>query len=720
MGTTDMTDMDKEILAGFLEESLEGLGMAENLMIRLEKEPDDLETVDGVFRPVHSLKGSAAFFGLMQVKTLAHKLEDLLDAVRRKQMPVTTMVIDVLLPGVDLLRRMLTSVREGGPECDDPAEVNRVCEAVVRLLDTGRDPLEHMRGMLQTIAGRLSELRHQLPEDSRALFDEPLELLRSILPGKSEQPVTSIASKEAATPLQSLIRLLEQPFDGEASTETIETIGGLLSAIDSGSQPDQRKIREEMLDIFETFAHSPVGLDNLARESLLEMARTLKDQPVAAEAGTVPGAGGAQTAAKQQSTGIAAAAGPKKPTAGVAKSMRIPEDSLDAFLENVGELMGVEEMFRHLYQQLARNGYTNRFSSDLKQVIDQFGQFSTKLRSGIMDVRKVEAQALLGKAPRIVRDIATAVGKRIAVRCTGEKLRIDKSYIELLDAPLVHMVRNAADHGIEPPAERLRQGKPADGTIHIELREEGSHIVFSVADDGRGLDMEALSRKAAAIGFGGDSLSTDDIISLIFKSGVSTAAAVTDVSGRGVGLDVVKQAIEQAGGRIDVHNSSASGCEFIITLPKSVSTKIMDGYLVRTTSGDIFVLPLRLVVEVFAAKPSDLTTLAGKRRVVNRRGMLFPVIDLGRTLSPGACHEPDRTPSESEPLLVLLSIMKKKYAFAVTEVIGVQKIVVKPIEGLRVQQIFEGAAMMGDGRTALIVGEEGLTRIARDEGGEES
>jgi len=573
--STSASDMDREVFLGFIDESMESLAEAESAMIALESDPRGMDLIPGIFRAVHSLKGNSAFFGLMHVKTLAHRIEDLLDAVRQKRMQCSRQLIDALLPGLDLLRRMLENVRDGGPELTDPD-----------------------------------------------VLDGTLERLDQALQGKGD----------AAPPAKPL----EQPFD-----------------------------------------HVDAEKKTAARPA----------------------------AEKAQDSSV--------------RTLRIAESSLDAFLEHVGELIGIEEMLRYCLRQAGKTDGMGTYR-ELKQVVEQFCKVSAALRSGIMETRKVQAKALLEKAPRLVRDVAANKGKQIRVEIKGTDIRIDKNYSDLLDAPLVHMVRNAADHGIETPEERRQAGKSVEGMIHIELTEQENHIRLTISDDGRGLNRTALTAKAMDMGLvePGRPLSEDDIIRLLFTSGVSTAAEITDISGRGVGMDVVKQAIESAGGQIQVDSSIGRGSVFTILLPKNVSTKIIDGYLVRGRDNITYVLPLKSVLEAFVTGWNGISTVMGQGRMVSRRDALHPVLDLDTAVREG--NENAGTsygPSAGDVTLVLLDIGGKTVALAVADIVGVQKIVVKPIDGLESKNnMIEGAAVMGDGAVALILGVKGLAGLLANTG----
>lgn len=604
-----LTDIDQDILFGFLEESLEALALAEQGLIRLETDPANMDHVSAVFRAVHSLKGNAAFFNLMRVKRLAHRMEDVLDDIRQGKVTIGKALIDLLLPGTDMLKRMLLSVQSGGPECDD------------------------------------------VP-----VFDRILTSIREYTPELDEQ--------------QALVR-----------------IGSLLSELRKTLSGRDRAVVDEILDMGLFKASAPLAGKAEEKET--------PPDPVPQET-----KGGEQ----------------KAPAAKAEKTMRISEKSLDEFLTHVGELLGVEEMLAHVIRGMGNSGRSREVLDELKQAAQQFGKLSASLRTGIMDIRKVSPASLFGKVPRTVREIAGSTGKEVAVTCLGEEIRIDKRYADLLDAPLMHMVRNAVDHGIETPEERHKKGKDPKGRIRVELVEKDQEMVLTVSDDGKGLDREALGKKAREMGMiAGDAIpSEDEIIQLLFQSGVSTAREVTDISGRGVGMDVVKQSIEEAGGRISVDSRPDQGCEFSIRLPRNVSTRIMDGYLVQGQSGTVYVLPLKLVIEAFAPDPSHLGTVQDKGRIVRRRGMVYPLVDLEALICREGTEASGGMDSWKEEIstLVLIRFSGQTAALAISRVVGVQKIVVKPIEGLSLNSdLFEGAALMGDGHVALVVGGKGIRNL---------
>lgn len=605
-------DMDRDILLGFIEESLDALALAEESLVRLESDPGRMEHVNAVFRAVHSLKGNAAFFDLMKVKRLAHKMEDVLDDIRNRTVLISKPLIDILLPGIDLLRRMLESAKEGKAECENEDRFNRILSDV-----EGYSPEEDAASLLKQIKYRLSQIRENISPGERHLIDG---ILNSGLFQSGEKTAGAPADRETR------------------------------------SEADKAKPHED-------------------------------DVPA-----------------------------DKSHGAKADKTMRISEASLDDFLAHVGELLGIEEMLSHVMRRLGSGSQAHSFMDELKQTIQQFSKLSASLRNGIMEIRKISPKSLFGKIPRTVREIAATTGKKVSVSFTGEEIHIDKSYADLLDAPLMHMVRNAVDHGIEMPGEREMKGKTPEGSIRVDLMELENDIVLKITDDGKGLDLQSLTSKARDMGLiQGDAMPTEeDIIRILFVSGVSTAKEVTEISGRGVGMDVVKQSIDEAGGQIRVTNRPGLGCEFRILLPRNVSTRIVDGYLVRGRSGTVYVLPMKSVIEAFAPEMSQLGTVQNKGRIVRRRGMVYPLVDLESLIDPMARlgHAKSGGLLDGLSTLVLIRLSEQTAALAVSEVVGVQKIVVKPMEGLQLNtNLFEGAALMGDGRVALVVGNKGLQNL---------
>ncbi len=549
MSTDTTIEMDQSILAGFLEESKEALGGLDSLFVALEKTPDDLEVVNSIFRPVHSIKGNAPFFGLLRLKTLAHEFESLLAALRAKKILPSPALFDLLLAGIDEIKAVLERVGNGQPEVGDQRQFEGLIE----------------RAKAAT-AGAL---------DSSASVPSAAEV------APAEQEAKSVSAK----------------------TETV-------------------------------------------------------------------------------------------------KSMRVPEERIDTFLSFVGELIVAQDMLRHFTTKIEASQVDLTLIRDLGTINSVISTLGAGLERAIMSIRKVPVRALLQKAPRLVRDIAASKGKQIEVEIKGDEIEIDKSLVELLDAPITHMVRNAADHGIEAPEKRNLSGKQSKGTVSITCEELANDIVITIADDGAGLNYEGLTKKALALKMisAGEKLSETQVINLIFMAGVSTAQEVSEISGRGVGMDVVKRNIESAGGSIAVTSTPGKGCKFALKLPKSVTTQIMQGFVVES-AGINFVLPLEKVHESWCLKKVDITNVVKGGPCVRRHDRMLPVVDLAKLLGEVSTHAGDES-----HLVVTIDVDQKKLALFVDNVIGPRQLVLKPLEEISNQsKYFLGGALLGNGDLALVL-----------------
>ncbi|MEK7392487.1 MAG: chemotaxis protein CheA [Fibrobacterota bacterium] len=694
-----LPEVNKELLLDFIDESLESLSVVEGLFVKLESAPDDLKIIDSIFRPVHSVKGNAAYFGLMRIKELSHRMESILDLVRTGRRRIDRPLCDLLLKGLDALRTILSKVRDEQKEYDDEdeyvlllvdieAEAERSSQAPANF-EVSREMFEQTRTFLASLP---AEFQHQAQA-----------LLARLSP--QGRPAAVIATKIDTEKLSALKALLSDPstkrLDPRKESAVLATLDGLSkSATDSAS----KSVIKDMLDIARTFVGSPVGLDPLAREMLSEKAAQLLAPTTSSVAIAVP-AGDPDPipapAAPPPPESRQESSSPRKDSGN--RTMRITEESMDSFLEQVGELMGLEEQFRYLGKRLVESGPTDEFATDLRQATEQFGHLSSYLSKGVMELRRTEARPLLQKVPRLARDVADRTGKKIEIRTHGEDVRIDKSYLELLDAPLMHMVRNACDHGVDSVQERKAAGKPENGLVEVAIIELEESLVMRVTDDGRGLNMEGLRKKAVELGivrpeapFG-----EAEAVSMLFRSGVSTASEVTEISGRGVGMDVVKREIEGAGGRIEVKTTPGKGSVFLVTLPRSITTRISDGFLFRCGE-ERFVLPMRTVVETFPVNAAKVSHVAGLGSTIFFRNEILRMVQTSDLLG-----TPNLAPDEG--VYVRVKVKDQSCVIQVSEAMGVQRTVIKPVEEFcRGGGIFSGAAMLGDGRLAMVLGEDGM------------
>ncbi len=693
-------EQDPELLAGFLDEAEEALATVGRLFIDLEHAPTDHNTIEAIFRPVHSLKGNAAFFGLLSIKRLAHEMETVLDQVRKGRLPGDRPVIDTLLAGLDLLGAMVARVREGGVD-DDPAALEPLSQRLgeqagrAAVLLEGGSPLSDILAVQQA-----------LPPGDHPAREALARIRHRLMPG---QPVP--AAPAASGDLQALVRKARTVTlsDDEAKVVLAELAGLRDRAPDDAA----RNLVQEAIDGAQVFI-SAMGFEaagsEYVEERLQRMPWVAPGQPVAAPA-SAPG--------ERPSAALEPHPAPPAPDAGEAhhpgsrahqsdvfrkdaggKSMRVAEAAIDTFLHYVGELVVVGDMFRHLQTRVVATPGMQTLAREFRRANETFAGLSNQLQTSIMGIRKVPVKPLSQKVPRLVRDVAQAIGKEIEVVLDGESVQVDKSLLDLLDAPLTHMVRNAVDHGIEAPEAREAAGKPRRGTVTVSFAETTSHIVLTVSDDGKGLDLGAIRRKGESLGLivPGSPLGEQDIINLIFASGLSTAQQVTDISGRGVGMDVVKRALEEAGGSINVSTEAGKGSVFRIRLPRGVTTQIVGGYLVRAGGSD-FVLPLERVRETFRCRPEERQSLAGRGSCILRRDQVLPLGELSAML----CGRPTAWPSRGLPV-VIVEARRRHLALAVEAVLGVQKVVIRRLSGLPPgAPMLSGAALLGDGHLALVL-----------------
>jgi two-component system chemotaxis sensor kinase CheA len=672
-------DQDPELLAGFLDEAEESLATVGRLFVDLERDPAAQQVVEAIFRPVHSLKGNAAFFGLLTIKRVAHEMETVLDHVRKGRLTADRAVVDVLLAGLDLLVSLVGRIRSGGTDEDpaavEPLSVRLTAQAARAGAPAAADPSADLLVVEQALPpgslaahaalGRLRKALGVTPSKESAPTPIPMGL--TILVQRAR--TATLPEDEAKAMLLGLERLRDSAPDVAGKALAQETIDGARVFIDAmGFEAAGAEFVAERL------ARMTWGVAQAPAPSALEPQR--------------PGSERIEKSGSEQFRKDGE------------KSMRVGEGAIDTFLHYVGELVVVGDMFRHLQTRVVATPGMQTLAREFRRANETFAGLSNQLQRSIMGIRKVPVKPLAHKVPRLVRDVSQAIGKEIDVVIEGEGAQVDKSLLELLDSPLTHMVRNAVDHGIESPERREAAGKPRRGTITVAFAEQGRSMTMSVSDDGAGLNLEAIRRKGESIGLiaPGAPLQEQDIVNLIFASGLSTAAQVTEISGRGVGMDVVKRAIEAAGGTISITTAAGKGSRFAIKLPIGVTTQIVGGYLVK--AGDAtFVLPLERVRETFRAKPEDRQGVSGHGYCVVRRDQVLPLHDLGGLLS----DRPQEWPKRGLPVVVV-EANRRPLALVVGSVIGVQKVVIRRLAGLPPgAPMLSGAALLGDGHLALVL-----------------
>ena len=640
--------------ATFFEESREGLDAMEAGLLAMEGGRRDPDLINSVFRAAHSIKGGAGTFGFDAMAALTHVLETLLDGIRAGKRALQADAIEAMLGSVDALRALLAEAEHGRPA--DPAAVLAVRQRLDAVLASDAAPA---------------------PQDAHAAGDAPDGWRIGFAPAPSmfmsgNDPLRILRELESLGELDVAARFERMP--GFADLEPLQAcLAWDLGLV--GKVP-----RSSVEDVF-AWVDGECNLDI---------------QPIVpAPERTAP----AQTDAPP-STSTPAAAQPAHGGEAGENSIRVGVDKVDALINLVGELVITQAMLKQV-----GNGLDPALSERLLAGLELLERNTRDLQEAVIGVRMLPVDAVFRRFPRLVRDLSLRLGKQVRLRCIGEGTELDKGLIEKVADPLVHLVRNAIDHGLETSAARRAAGKDETGTITLAASHQGGHIVIEVGDDGRGLDRDKILAKAAERGIAVPEHPSDaQVWDLIFAPGFSTADAVTDLSGRGVGMDVVRRNIQALGGEVHLESTAGHGTRVVIRLPLTLA--ILDGMTV-SSGGETLILPLAHVLEALQPQDDDIRTLAGEGRVLRVRGEYLPLMNLNDHYGYGAA-------AGNDPLVVVVEGDGRKVALEVDELIGQQQVVVKNVEAnyRRVDGI-SGATILGDGRVALIVDVGGLVRSRR-------
>ncbi len=681
----------QELLVAFIAESAEALAGLDDRMLAIER--GDPAAVDEIFRPVHSLKGNAAFFGLNALKELAHELESVLDRLRSGRQSATKQVVDACLAALDGLRSILASLMAGGPEIPDAA-------ARTELL-----------GRLRALGAgwpRALDLARTLRVHGHEA-DELLTILLTLSAGQGGQASSSTSTMQAmpdpSRELSDLIIVARATPSGDTAERISAALASLgTSAADGESQAAWNELVAAYQGIVDAIGFDAVAIDVLADYLPKTMARGRWGKPVTVAVVVEPepsAASSPEPATEPSSDRRERQTGSES----LRKSLRVPEADIDGFLARVGDLMVAGDGLGHIARRVSAGATTEQILPVLRRASHDVGQIADHLQMAVMRLRRVELAPQLRKAVRIARDIAIARSKEIAVTVDDGGLSIDKALVGIIDAALLHLVRNCADHGIESVAERQRVGKPRQGRIEVIATSVGHDLCLRIADDGRGIDPDVVRAKAERLGLvaAGQPLGERQLVELVFAPGVSTAERVTEISGRGVGLDAVKRSVEDSGGSIRIDNKPGLGCAFELRLPVSVATQIIPAYMFQQ-DGRNFGLPMAVVGETFRCPSADIRGIPGQGGATMHHGKVLSVVESATLLAPGSAV-PD-----GDRLLVIINAGNGPYALAIDAVLGVQQVVVRPVESdMTMPPWIAGAALMGDGTVAMMIEPAHLT-----------
>ena len=644
----------------FFAEADENLQAMEQRLLCLDLQAADAETLNAIFRCAHSVKGGAAAFGFHDVAELTHEMEALLDKLRRRELAPVPQMVDLLLAAGDALKAQLA--RHQG-QCD-----------------TAPDTAELRQRLRACCAGTTVALPAALPSAPALTAAEPLRLL--------ELRVDVTADPGLADSLVELFREIRdlgriEPLDGGRAADGLRRFKISTTSSDS-----------DLMDVFSFHAaHEALSL-----------------QPLGAGYGCFAGAPGAPPpdGAAAVMTPAGASPGPMPPparrseAAAEASTLRVSVDKVDQLINLVGELVITQAMLAQHSQGLD-SGLAQAMAASLAAL----ERHSRDLQAAVMSIRMMPMSQVFNRFPRMLRELTAQLGKQVELVTLGENTELDKGMVEKIIDPLTHLVRNSCDHGIELPAERLARGKPAAGRLTLAASHQGGNILIEVRDDGRGLHRQTLLRQARRNGLPApDSLSDAEVWQLIFTPGFSTAETLTALSGRGVGMDVVKRNISALGGTVEIDSAEGLGMCVKVRLPLTLA--ITDGMSVAVAD-ECYILPLASVVESIQVEPGMIRTLVGGSRLVTVRGDTLPVIDLQQRLQvPRADDQP------AGQLMVVVESGGSRAALLVDDLLGQHQVVVKNLEAhYRKVPDISGATILGDGRVALILDIGALVRRSR-------
>lgn len=644
--------------ATFFEESREGLDAMEAGLLALESGQQDPEIINSVFRAAHSIKGGAGTFGFDAIAALTHVLETLLDELRAGKRALEATAVDAMLSSVDVLRALLREAEHG-----QPADPQAVAAIKARL----EAVLSGQTAAAPVVAAKVDDT----PEAWQIGFVPSPSLFMS-----GNDPLRIIRELEHLGSLQVAARMERLP--GFDQLDPLEAhLAWDLGLV--GKVPRSK--------IEDTFAWV---VDDCELDIRPAAPPSLATHAPAAPAAVAPAASAAAPAG-----GAPAAAAHEAET-----SIRVAVEKVDALINLVGELVITQAMLKQVSHALDPVHAEQLFAG-----LDLLERNTRDLQEAVIGVRMLPVDAVFRRFPRLVRDLSSRLGKQVRLRTIGEGTELDKGLIEKIADPLVHLVRNSIDHGLEMPDVRRDAGKDETGTITLAASHQGGHIVIEVSDDGRGLNRDKILSKALERGLSVPDNPTDaQVWDLIFQPGFSTADAVTDLSGRGVGMDVVRRNIQALGGEVQLESKAGNGTRVLIRLPLTLA--ILDGMTVAV-AGETVILPLAYVLEALQPQPEDVRTMAGEGRVLRVRGEYLPILSLSEYYGFG-----DRTKDDS--LVVVVEGDGQKIALEVDELVGQQQVVVKNIENnyRRISGV-SGATILGDGRVSLIVDIGGLVRSLR-------
>ncbi|WP_286030755.1 hybrid sensor histidine kinase/response regulator [Helicobacter pullorum] len=654
-------DEMQEILEDFLIEAFEMIEQLDQDLVELENRPEDLELLNRIFRVAHTIKGSGSFLNFSVLTHLTHHMEDVLNKARHGELTITPDIMDVVLESIDFMKKLLNAIR-----------------------DTGTDANTGLDSDIANVVARLDAIsKGESPQD---------------IPASQESSTTQEAPQSQAPQEDSNNTQEEVDYSNMSPEEVEKEIERLLNQRqeEDKKKREEKRAKGELQDI-----QAPSEIEQTPNTTPATKAPESQKQP---EVNATPAK---QTEAKPQ---IKPRQEENKTLAtSVEQTIRVDVKRLDSLMNLIGELVLGKNRLIKIYNDVEERYEGEKFLEELNQVVASVSMVTTDIQLAVMKTRMLPIGRVFNKFPRMVRDLSRELGKNIELVISGEETELDKSIVEEIGDPLVHLIRNACDHGIESKEERIAAGKKEQGTVELKAYNEGNHIVVEITDDGKGMDPATLKAKAIEKGIIGereaDTMTDREAYSLIFKAGFSTAKVVTNVSGRGVGMDVVKTNIEKLNGIIDVDSTYGEGTTLKLKIPLTLA--IIQSLLVGVQE-EYYAIPLASVIETVRISQDEIYTVENKS-VLRLRNEVLPLVRLADIFGVDSVFD-----NSEQAYVVVIGLAENKIGVIVDFLIGQEEVVIKSLGSyLKGTEGIAGATIRGDGRVTLIVDIAAMMQMAK-------
>ena len=665
-----------QYMSMFLEESLDNLQTLNESLLELEQNPEDIDKVNEIFRVAHTIKGMAATMGFTDLAELTHKMEDVLSEFREGELKVTSDVVTVLFDCLDTLEKMVDNVQEGS---DEKVDIEGIMAKLAEIKECGNKPADN--------AESASSDNGQTQE-----HDEDIDL------NQYDTSVIRQANEKGYNAIEVKVTLSENTLLKSARAflivKDLEEHGEILK-----SEPSTQEIENEEFDLelkFVLLTHNNVdeilevvnGISEVTKVEAVEIdLKELKVEPKEAEVKEEKQESAKKEEVKPEAKKAAPAKKPavKKEKKKIHQSVRVDLERIDNLMNMVSELV----IYRTRLEQIV----TDHKSQELNETLEQVGRTTSDLQDLVMKIRMLPLDTVFNRFPRMIRDVSVELNKEINFIIEGADTELDRTVIDEIGEPLIHLLRNAADHGIESKEERIAAGKSPVGTVKLIAYQEGTKALIKVIDDGAGINVAKVKAKAEQKGINTEGLSDSDIKNLIFAQGFSTNEVVTDISGRGVGMDVVKTKISALGGTVDVISEEGKGSEFIIKLP--LTLQIIQALLVKVGE-ETLAISLGFIDRVIDYKEENIKKSNGKEVIVYRDDVI-PLVRLNESLD----IEAGKT---DKKFVIIVNVGDKTIGLLVDSLHGQQEIVIKPLgKTLKGLDQYIGATILGNGLVTLIL-----------------